>query len=45
MDLAAKYAEQLDIVEDAQATFLKSIDAFDRYLMARLERGRQLEGS
>jgi len=45
LDLAAKYAGQLDIVEDAQATFMRSIDAFDRYLMARLERGRQLESS
>jgi pyrroloquinoline-quinone synthase len=45
LDLAAKYAGQLDIVEDVQATFMRSIDAFDRYLMARLERGRQLESS
>ena len=45
LDLAAKYAGQLDIVEDVQATFMRSIDAFDRYLMARLERARQFESS
>jgi pyrroloquinoline-quinone synthase len=45
LDLAAKHASQLDLVEDVQATFMKSIDAFDRYLMARLERGRQFESS
>ena len=43
LDLAAKYATKLRIVDDVQATFMRSIDAFDRYLMARLERGRQFE--
>ncbi len=45
LDLAAKYADRFSIVEDVQATFMRSIDAFDRYLMARLERGRQFENS
>src|SRR3989442_13324962 len=45
LDLATKYAGQLSILEDAQATFMKSIDAFDHYLMARLERSRQFESS
>ncbi len=45
LELAAKYASQLDIVEDVQATFMRSIDAFDRYLLARLERGRQFESA
>jgi pyrroloquinoline-quinone synthase len=45
LDLAAKYASQWGIVEDVQATFMRSIDAFDRYLMARLERGRQFESA
>jgi len=45
LDLAAKYATKLGIVDDVQATFMRSIDAFDRYLMARLERGRQFESS
>ncbi len=43
--LVEKYAGQLDITDDVQATFLKSIDAFDRYLMARLERSRQFESA
>jgi len=45
LDLATKYAGQLSILEDVQATFMKSIDAFDHYLMARLERSRQFESS
>ncbi len=45
LELVEKYAGQLDIAEDVQATFLKSIDAFDRYLMARLERSRQFESA
>ena len=45
LDLAAKYATKLRIVDDIQATFMRSIDAFDRYLMARLERGRQFESA
>jgi len=45
MDLIAKYSGELGIAENVQATFLRSIDAFDRYLMARLERARQFESS
>jgi pyrroloquinoline-quinone synthase len=45
LDLAAKYVGQFGIVVDVQATFMRSIDAFDRYLMARLERGRQFESA
>jgi pyrroloquinoline-quinone synthase len=45
MDLIAKYSAELCIAENVQATFLRSIDAFDRYLMARLERAKQFEGS
>ncbi len=45
LDLIEKYSPELEISEDVQATFLKSIDAFDRYLMARLERAKQLESS
>ena len=45
LDLIAKYSSQLGIAENIQATFLKSIHAFDNYLMARLERGRQLESA
>ncbi len=45
LDLVKKYSDQLGITEDVQAAFLKSINAFDNYLMARLERGRQFEGA
>lgn len=45
LDLVAKYASQLGITENIQATFLKSIHAFDNYLMARLERGKQFESA
>jgi len=45
MNLIEKYAAQLGIAENVQATFLKSVDAFDRYLTARLERARQFESS
>lgn len=45
MDLIAKYSRDVNTIENVQATFLRSIDAFDRYLMARLERAKQFEGS
>lgn len=45
LDLVAKYSTQLAITENVQMTFLKSINAFDNYLMARLERGRQFEST
>ena len=45
LDLVAKYARELGTIENVQATFLRSIDAFDRYLMARLERATDFEGS
>ncbi len=45
LDLIEKYAGELGTAENVQATFLRSIDAFDRYLMARLERAKQFESS
>jgi len=45
MDLIEKYSTGLGRAEDVQATFMKSIDAFDRYLMARLERGKEFESA
>jgi pyrroloquinoline-quinone synthase len=45
LKLVALYSSQLDLTENVQATFLKSIHAFDDYLMARLERGREFEGT
>jgi len=45
LDLVAKYSKELGTTESVQATFLRSIDAFDRYLMARLERAKDFEDS
>lgn len=43
LKLVEKYAIELKIVDNVQATFLKSIDMFDKYLMSRVQRARQLE--
>lgn len=43
LELVEKEAPGLGLVEDVQTTFLRSIDAFDRYLMARLERAAQFD--
>ncbi len=45
LGLIEKYAAELGTAENVQATFLRSLDAFDRYLMARLERAKQFENS
>jgi len=45
LGLVEKYSRLYGNVDDVQATFLRSIDHFDRYLMARLERSRQFESS
>lgn len=45
LNLIDKYSAQLNMTENVQATFLRSIHEFDKYLMARLERGKQFEGS
>jgi pyrroloquinoline-quinone synthase len=41
LDLVEKYSVQLSMTEDIQATFLRSIDLFHGYLMARLARAEQ----
>lgn len=41
--LATRFAGELDVVEDVQSVFLRSIDLFDDYLIARLERAGQFE--
>jgi pyrroloquinoline-quinone synthase len=41
--LANRYAGEHDVVEEAQAVFLRSIDLFDDYLIARLERASEFE--
>ncbi len=45
LGLVEKYSRLYENMDDVQATFLRSIDHFDRYLMARLERSRQFESS
>jgi pyrroloquinoline-quinone synthase len=43
LDLVDRFANELDVVEEVQSTFLRSIDLFDDYLIARLERADQFE--
>ena len=45
LDLVEKYARELELVENVQATFLKSIDVFHTYLMARLQRAEEIESA
>jgi pyrroloquinoline-quinone synthase len=45
LNLIEKYSREIGIAENVQATFLRSIDAFDRYLLARLERAKEFEGT
>lgn len=39
LDLVEKYANSPTLVEDVQAVFIRSMDLFHLYLLARLERG------
>jgi pyrroloquinoline-quinone synthase len=41
--LATRFAGELDVLEEVQSVFLRSIDLFDDYLIARLERAGQFE--
>jgi pyrroloquinoline-quinone synthase len=43
--LVERYAAELGRAEDVQAVFLFSMDRFDDYLMARLERAERLDGA
>lgn len=43
LELAGRFASELGVTEDVQSTFLRSVDLFDDYLIARLERGAQFE--
>jgi pyrroloquinoline-quinone synthase len=43
LDLVERFSVENGTVEDVQATFLRSADLFDDYLIARLERGEGLE--
>lgn len=41
--LTEKYADELGMVEEVQSIFLRSLEAFDRHLLARVTRARQFE--
>lgn len=41
--LASRFASELGVLEEAQSVFLRSIDLFDDYLVARLERAGDFE--
>lgn len=41
--LVDRFAKEHDVAEEVQAVFLRSIDLFDDYLLARLERARDFE--
>jgi pyrroloquinoline-quinone synthase len=43
LEMVQRFAGQLGIVESVQVTFLKSMEAFDSYLMARLERAMMFD--
>lgn len=43
LDLVVEFADDPAVREDVQSVFLRSIDLFDDYLLARLERGWGLE--
>lgn len=43
LDLISKYAVKLNLVQEVQAVFFRSIEEFDNYLNARIERGGMLE--
>jgi pyrroloquinoline-quinone synthase len=43
LDLVVEFGSRPDLLEEVQSTFLRSIDLFDDYLLARLERAAQFE--
>jgi pyrroloquinoline-quinone synthase len=43
LEMVEKFANALEIVGQVQFTFLRSMESFDSYLMARLERGMQFD--
>jgi pyrroloquinoline-quinone synthase len=43
LEMVERFANSYGIVEKVQFTFLRSMEAFDSYLMARLERGMQFD--
>ncbi|AAK42812.1 TenA family transcriptional regulator [Saccharolobus solfataricus] len=45
LEMVEKYTEEMEMKEQVQITVLKSFDAFSKYLLARLERGFEIEPS
>jgi pyrroloquinoline-quinone synthase len=45
LEMAERFAGQFGIIDQVQFTFLRSMETFDSYLMARLERGLQFDKS
>lgn len=45
LEMVEKYAKQCGLEQDVQITFLRSIDKFDLYLSARLERAMRFDPS
>jgi len=45
LELIEKYSEELSLVEQVQATVIKSFDALSKYLLARLERAILIDSS
>ncbi len=43
LEMGTKYAEELGQTEDLQSVFLRSLEAFDRHLQARVTRAKQFE--
>ncbi len=43
LDLVTEFGSRPDLREEVQSTFLRSIDLFDDYLLARLERAAEFE--
>ena len=43
LGLIEKYARKLNLVQEVQAVFFRSVEEFDNYLNARIERGVMLE--
>lgn len=43
LDIIVRYSKKLGLVQPVQAVFLRSIEEFDNYLNARIERGVMLE--
>lgn len=43
LHLVIRYALEMKVLEDVQSIFLRSLDAFDRHLQARMTRAKQFE--